>query len=297
MKLKEKILALVLIVAAIGWTSPAFSQDGDSGEEPTQQGTNGGPYFKRLLARVLQNPESAPEGLRRDIMELRVSQEEIRSAWVNEYRPAKGASADEIKSAREAFQADYAEQIAASKELRIRVANKLREGARRAIDDSEWNEEARALYQEYQSTQAEIAQAWRAVKAELGEDATREEIRAAKRRFDEANADLIAKQKELAAAVRQLIRENRDETVAARDPLPQELQDLRSDMNALRREMHQRKQQAHEEMRGMNRREREQYRQNLLEELKELHDEIKERRRQVIDEIRDGQNGDRRPEG
>ncbi|MBK1877915.1 hypothetical protein [Pelagicoccus mobilis] len=288
MKLLEKILAYALIVSAIGLASPAFSQIGEK---------ESGAHHKRLLSRVLKNPDSAPEGVKQDIIALRVSQEEIRRAWVNEYRPEKGATTSEIREAREAFQSDYAEQIEASRELRISVMNQLRDGARRAIDESEWSEEARTLYQEYQGVQSELDEAWKAVKAELGEDATRKEVNAARRRFDEANADLVAKQKELAVAVRQLIRDNRDRTVSAREPLPEELQTLRSDMNVLRDELRQRKQEAHEDMRGMSRREREQYRKDLLDELKELHDEIKERRRQVIDEVRDGQTGDRRPEG
>lgn len=294
MKVREKILAFVMIAAAIGGVSPAFSQDGDLDGAPSGES---GQDSKRLLSRAMQNPDSAPEGLRQDIIALRRSQELVRSAWVNEYRPVKGASVMEVREARAAFQADYAEQIAESRELRIRVLNKLREGARNAMDDSEWSEEARALYGEYQATQAELDRAWQVARANLGEDATRKQVSAARRRFNQANADLIAKQKELAISVRQLIRENRGGNVSDRDPLPEGLRDLRSDMNSLRQQMRQRQSQALEEMRGMSRREREQYRQNLLEELKELHDEIKTRRRQVIDEIRDGQDGDRRPEG
>lgn len=291
MKLREKLTVITLIAVAFIWVSPAFSQD---------EGASRGEYnkdSKRLLSRVLQNPDSAPEGLRQEIVSLRESQDGVRDAWVNEFRPAKGASIAEIREAREAFQAEYSEQIQASRELRVRVMNKLREGAREAIDESEWNEEARALYGEYKETQSELDQAWRAVKAELGDDLTRRELNSARRRFNEANADLIAKQKELAISVRQLIRENRGDVLNDREALPEELQDLRSDMDTLRFQMRQRQRQAREEMRGMPRREREQYRQELLQELRELHDDIKQRRRQVIDQIRDGQDGDRRPEG
>ena len=287
MKVRETIWALILIAAAFGWVSPAFSQ---GGSDDSQQ-------YDRLLSRVLQNPDGVSEELKQEVIALREAQELIRNAWVNEYRPAKGASVEEIRTARESFQTDYAEQIEESRGLRIRVLNQLREGAREAIDESVWSEDARTLYQEYRNTQSELERAWLAVKTELGEDATRREIAAARRRFFEANSDLIAKQKELALAVRQLIRDNRDESISEREPLPQELQDLKSEMDTLRYQLRERQRKAHDEMRGMDRSERENYRQNLLEEMKQLHDDIKERRRQVIDEVRDGQNGDRRPEG
>lgn len=294
MKLREKILAFALIASVLGWLPPAFSQDEDSGGALRKEYTQDA---KRLLSRVLQDPDSAPIGIRQDIIALREAQDLVRDAWVNEYRPAKGASVADVRAAREAFQADYAEQIKESRELRIRVLNRLREGVRGAIDEARWSDDARALYQEYKDTQAALDQAWQAVKAELGEDASRDQIQAAKRRFNEANSDLIEKQKELAVSVRQLIRDNRDETPAEREPLPEELQDLRSEMNSLRNRMKERHHKARDDMRGMSRREREEYRQGLLEELKELHDDIKTRRRQVIEEIREGQSGDRRPEG
>lgn len=294
MKLRETLLAFVLIASAVGWVSPVFSQDQDS--DVAIRGDHQRDA-KRLLSRALQNPDRAPEGIRQEIVALRESQELVRNAWVGEYRPEKGASLAEVQEARERFQADYAETIKQSREMRVRVLNRLREGAREAIDDSEWNEEARALYSEYKAAQRSLDLAWREEKAGLGDEVTRRQVSAARRRFEEANADLIAKQKELAVAVRQLVRGSRDDTALERDPLPPELEDLRREMASIRQQLGRERRLANEEMRGMSRREREEYRRNVLEELKELHDQIKERRRRFIDELRDGQSGDRRPEG
>lgn len=293
MKFNRKTLVLAVVaVLAIG-TGTTFAQDGEDGSSPRVR------FQKddRLITQFLKNPEDAPLQLREDISTLRQSQTAIRTAWIEGFRPGDNATADEIKAAREAFQMEFSEEIRASKQLRTALLRELRVELRDAVNDSTWNEQARAIYSEYQSIQGELGESWKSVRSELGRDATREEIRAAKERFNEANADLLTQQKELAKQVRDLIRENRDVRVADREGLPPELLDLRQDMNAMRDQMRTRQRQARDDMRDLNRSEREQYRRTLLEELKELHDEIKQRRRQVIDEIRGGQSGDRRPEG
>ncbi len=278
------------------WTMPAFAQENGEGDSSTDTAQR---FQKadRLIKQLLRNPDDAPEALKLQVLDLRDSQDTIRDAWIEEFRPGDDATAEEIKSAREAFQEEYAEDIRASRELRMTVMRELRAGLQEAIDDSTWNEQARELYSEYKKSHAELGEAWKAVRSELGEDATREEIKAARERFNEANADLISQQKRLAKQVRNLIRENRSDRSAPREALPQELQDLRSDMSTLRDQVRSRQRQARDDMRQMNRGEREQYRRALLDELKDLHDEIKQRRREIIDEIQGGQSGDRRPEG
>ncbi len=300
MNINRKTLVLATLAAMALWTTSAVAQNEGAGSETAIEQDSPQYRFQkddRLISQLLRNPDTAPLSLRQELVALRESQMAIRTAWIEDYRPGDNATAEEIKAARELFQSDYSEQIQASKELRRSLMQELRSGLRDAIDDSAWNEEARAIYAEYKQNQEQLGEAWRAARAELGADATREEIKAAKERFNEANADLIAQQKELAKQVRELIRENRSERLAQRDEVPQELLDLRADMDALRSQVRARQRQAREDMRNLSRAEREEYRRNLLDELKELHDEIKERRRQVIDEIQDGQTGDRRPEG
>lgn len=300
MKLNRKTLVLALAAAVAACSMPVFAQDEGVATDTDSTQTSSKLRFQkedRIIAQMLKDPESAPESLREQVATLRESQQLIRSAWIENFHPGEDATAEEIKAAREAFQAEFAVEIRASKDLRFSVMRELRSGVRDAIDDSTWNRHARAIYAEYMRTQSELSGAWREIRKELGEGATREEIAAAKERFNEENSDLLLQQKELALQVRELIRDNRQERGAARDELPQELQDLRSDMSDMRDQVRSRQRQARDDMRNLGREEREQYRRTLLEDLKELHDEIKERRRQVIDEIRDGQNGDRRPEG
>lgn len=291
MKLNIKIL--VFTTAAAAWAMAGFAQVREGGTSLKERFEKDG----RVLEYFLKNPDESPETLRAMVVRLRQSQVSLRDSWIQEYRPGDGATVAEIRAAREEFQSEFADEIRASKELRASLVRELRQRGRDATDDSAWNEEAREIYAQYNQVQSELSAAWRAVRAELGQDATRGEIAAAKERFNEANADLIANQKELALQVRQLIRENREERVLARDELPQEMQDLRRDMAALRQQVRNRQRQARADMKNLNKENREAYRQDLLEDLKDLHDEIKERRRQVIDELRDDQNGDRRPEG
>ncbi|EDY84104.1 hypothetical protein VDG1235_3733 [Verrucomicrobiia bacterium DG1235] len=302
MKSNGKKLIIALLVGALSWAMPMIAQNVDTG---SSNGTNDSGSVSenrlrsdnRLLNRILKNQDRLPEDLQEDVALLQESLQAIRDAWLTGYRPGEGATAEEIKAAREQFQAEYAEEIEANKELRVAVMREVRQGIRDAIDDSEWSEEARALYAEYKLIKTELAEAWQAIRAELGDDATREDIVAAKERFKEENAELIAQQKELATQVRELIRENRGNPGFERDPLPEELQELRREMAQLRHEVRTQNRTARDDMQGMTREQREQYRQTLLNEMKDLHDEIKERRRQIIGETRDGQNGDNRPEG
>lgn len=295
MKFNIKIALAVLLCVAMSWPATGLAQEEgesqDEGDLPAKRHWND----DFLADRLLKNLDEAPVDLREGVNALQDAQELIRSAWVSGYKPGPGASPKDLKAAREAFQADYAEEIAASKQLRSALAEELRAGVRQAIDDSNWNEDTRALYAEYKQTQARLGKAWRAVRSDLGQDVSRKKLAAAKRRFNQSNADLIARQKELATRVRGLVREKRENRSIEREALPREFQDLRREMSNLRNQLRERQRRARNEMRGMSREEREQYREELLNDLRELHDEIKERRRQTIDGIRDDKNGDRHP--
>lgn len=291
----RKILALAVAALAC-WSAPAFAQDGGAAEEQVIP-KNRFQKDEHLISQLLKKPDEAPESIREEVMALRQSQVEIRKAWIEEYRPGDHATAEEIRTARQAFQKDYAAEIRASRELRGNLVRRLRSGVRDAVNDATWSEQARAVYAEYQENQTELKQAWEATLEELGEGATREEVKAAQAEFDQEYASTIARQKALARQLRVLLRDNREEKVSLRDDLPPELQDLRSDMANLRDQVRFRQRKAREDMMNLSREEREEYRRALLEELKQLHDEVKLRRRQAIEEIREDQAESRGPKG
>lgn len=272
----------------------AVSQAQTSGGEERETPKHRFQRDEHLIAQWLKNPDEAPESIRERVLALRRSQAAVRNAWIESYRPGDDATADEIRVAREAFQKEYAEEIRASRELRSALIRDLRSGVRGAIEDAVWGDQARAIYAEYTQSQAALGAAWKEARAALGQNPTREELKAAREQFNRANADVIAKQKRLAKQVRDLMREGRDERMASRDELPLELDDLRSDMASLRDRVRARQRQAREEMQNLSAEEREAYRQALLEELRQLHDEIKQRRRQVIEDMRAGQPEPRR---
>lgn len=303
MKKYRKTLAMALVGTTVAWATPAIAQDGDTQSAGNQDGMAGSVIRNRLrssdriLSRVLDNPDLVSEELQAQVEALQASIDAIHEAWIAEYYPGSDATVEEIQAARTAFQEAYAEQIAANKELRIAVMTELRAEYRNQIDDSEWSDEAKALYQEYNDTKQTLAAAWTEIRATLGEDATREEIIAARELFREENAELIAQQKELAIQIRELVRESRGGPLFERGPLSDELMGMRQDVAAMRSQVRERRQLAREEMQGMTAEEREEYRAALLEDLKDLHDDIKQRRRQLIEEVRAGQDGDRRPGG
>lgn len=303
MKTYRMTLIATLLGVVAAWATPGVAQ-ADSASNSGLRESSTDSVLKnrirssdRLLTRVLENPDLVSEELQTQVEELQASLDAIREAWLTEYRPGEDATAEEIKAAREAFQEAYAEDIEANKELRIAVMTELRAEYRDRVDSSEWSEKAKALYQEYNDGKQELAEAWASVRESLGEDATRADIVAARERFRVENADLIAAQKELAAQIRELIREKRGGPAMGRGPYSDELRALRGDVANLRQQVRERSRQAREDMQGMSTEEREEYRRAVLDELKDLHDDIKQTRRRLIEELRDGQDGDRRPEG
>ena len=298
MKMKNQGMICAVVLAACVWAAPGLAQ---------RAGTERGDRFSlliegptdRLLERALENLEALPEELQAEVLALRDSLQSLKEAWVSDYRPGADATLGEIREARAAFESDFAAEIEANKQLRISVVSELRVELRNRFADEDWSQEARDLMQQYNEIKRQLAAEWKEAVASLGDDATREDVAAAKARFAEANAELIAQQKELAVQVRLLIRENRGNgrELADRGELPEELRALRSEIAVLRSQIRERKEAAREELKGMSREEREAYRRALLDELKDVHDDIKERRRQMIRDLGDEQDGDRRPEG
>lgn len=299
---KERIGMLALVASLLAM--PSFAQTGadiGAGAELNVEATadsetlaNAEFSFAGGLG-LTADIERLPEHLRDEAEALRAAREELRAAWDEDFRPAADATILEIRAARQAFRDAYAAKIEASRELRRDLVAELRETVRDRFDDAEWNEQARELYQEYQDVKQELAEAWRAVLAQLGDGATRAEIRVARERFLEANAELVLEQKELAQEIRDLIAANRPER-PIRGPLPEELQALRDDIRVVRETIRERKREAREALPGLSPEERQAYLTDLRADLREAHEDIKEARRAVIDDLRDGDNGDRRSE-
>lgn len=298
----KRIIAAAAL-AAVAWATPLVAQndDGDTrGYQFNRDNVMNGILnpSDRLIERAQANIDRLPEETREDLLALQEALRALTETWVDEYRPGLGATLGEIRAARDAFVADMAEEIAASRELRKSVVMQLRNEVRDRFGDEEWSEEARALYVEYNAIKLQLATAWRAIVGELGDDATREDVAAARERFKEANVELIAQEKELAQQIRNLIRENVRENrpVVERQPLPAELQSLRDEMRAEREALRAERQAARAEMASMTSEEREAKRAELLEKHKEAHNDMKERRRQLIEDLKNEKDGDRRAE-
>lgn len=301
MKRKQYGTLFAAALLAVAWATPIFAQERLRARDGILDRDNALNFIlrpsDRLLERALDNLDSLPEDLQQDIADLQDSMLVLTSAWINDYRPGADATLGEIEAAREAFVTDYVDEIAENRSLRKEVVTELRNGIRERFGNQEWNEEARGLYQQYNEIKMQLAMQWRRVRASLPDDSTREDIREARRRFLEANADVIAQQKEIAQQIRDLIKDNRgDRPVAKRQPLPPELQAMRDEIHLARAELRARKQELRAELSDLTPEEREARRLEILDELKEAHDDIKARRRQLIDDLRGEQDGDRRPE-
>lgn len=250
-----------------------------------------------LVSRLVENPERLAPDLRESVVALGRTEASIKKIWRKDYRPEQGATDKEIDEARRQFRSDYAEQIRASKRLRLAVIREVKSSIREAINDSEWDVEARSVYGDYTKSQTDLRNAWRSARQGLGSGASREQVAAAKRQFQKDNAALIEAQKERAKDLRLMLRESRDEFRADREPLGDDLQKLRSDMNRLRDDFRQSQGPTRVERNKLTYAERVRIRRELSDNLRDLQDELRNRRRQIIDGIRDREDGPRRPEG
>lgn len=294
MRLKRKIL--VLGFAAVAIASSVVSAPGQqrrfgsAGERERDPGRGGRAHFdSQSLSRVLRNPTEAPEDLEEAVIAFRDSQRLIRDAWVNDFQPGPDASQSDWKAARAAFQEAYAEQMEMTKELKAALVSELQVRLRERIDESELSEEASSLRTELEQNQSQLTEAWREAKEDLGDDATREEIAAARKRFREVHQESITQQRELLKRLRDLGRASRE----VKDAAPLELQDLRRELMEERDQMRSRQRRGLEDLRNLNQAERQEFRRSLVLELRELKEKIKERPREGTG---DG-NGDQGSEG
>ncbi|MBC2606350.1 hypothetical protein [Pelagicoccus albus] len=301
MKKYKRHLVAAITLGAVSLVMPTFGQ-GNFGSD-TQAGQYGIvdrliDSSDELIERAFKAYQNLPEETQQDLLAYQQGLAELRTTWENEYQPGEGATLDEIIAAREAYVLEMTEEIQASRELRMEIVASLRSELRDRFEGEAWTDEARAQYEEYNQVKRELAAAWAAVLADLGGDATREDIAAAREQFKLDYADVIAEQKELAKQLRQAARQFAQENrpYADREVLPPELQALRDEIQAERQALREQRREAFQAMAGMTAEEREAARLELLEEMKQTHNEIKERRRQIIEGIGDMQDGDRRPE-
>ncbi|MDQ8180466.1 hypothetical protein [Pelagicoccus sp. SDUM812005] len=253
---------------------------------------------EKLIARASVNRDRLSEEMQGQLTALEAAQAEIVATWETEYKPAVDATLVEIQQARAEFEAEMRSQIDAALELRKSIVAGLREDLRAQLGSRDWSGEARAKFEAYGEVKAELNTSWLAAKAELGADATRAEVAAAKEAFMEANAELIAQQKALAAELRALVRSEMESNrpQVDRDALPAAIAELRADIQLARGTVAESKDEVREEMSNLSAEAQAELRQEIALELQASYDEIKEGRRQLIDDLRDEQDGDRRQE-
>lgn len=253
---------------------------------------------EKLIARASVNRDRLSEEMQGQLTALEAAQAEIVATWETEYKPAVDATLEEIQQARAEFEAEMRSQIDAALELRKSIVAGLREDLRAQLGSRDWSGEARAKFEAYGEVKAELNTSWLAAKAELGADATRAEVAAAKEAFMEANAELIAQQKALAAELRALVRSEMESNrpQVDRDALPAAIAELRADIQLARGTVAESKDEVREEMSNLSAEAQAELRQEIALELQASYDEIKEGRRQLIDDLRDEQDGDRRQE-
>ncbi len=253
---------------------------------------------QKLIERASVNWDELSEEMQANLTALEDTQAEIVAAWKNEYKPDADATAEEIQAARETFEAEMSDQIELARELRQTIVVSLCDDLRARIGARDWSGEARAKFAAYRLAKAELNSTWAEVKANLGEDATRAEVAAAKQAFLESNAELVAQQKSLAAELRTMVRSemraNRPQI--DREAVPEAIAELRADIQLARGNVSERRKEIREEMENMSGRARAELRRELALELQASFDEIKANRRQLIDDLKGGQDGDRRPE-
>lgn len=310
MKSKRHIFKITAVLAASGWSFSANAQetvveagaelaaeataefDSDTALTPVTRASD------RLMERVEAKYDNLSAEAQANVDALQASLNEIRAAWENEYKPGVEASVEEIIAAREQFKADLAGQIAATKELRKQVVTQLRDEIRNGVDGEEISTEARLRGEAYKEIAMELNAAWREARAQLGAEATVEEVEAAREAFLEANAELVAERKLLAAEMRVNAQANvrMNGAIAARGEAPEAIQEAKADLEITRNNLRQQREQAREQFRNETQEQREIHRQELVEELRIANNEMKERRRQLVDELRGEQDGDRRAE-
>lgn len=304
----KTFLISTAVLATSLWSTASFAQDATAGAgaDPAVEASGGlnsdnalNPFTRasdRLLGRALEKLDQLPAEAQADVASLQESLAAIRDAWETTYNPGTDATEEEIEAAREQFKADMAEQIAAVKEQRKQVVTQLRYQARQGVNGGAVSEEAKLKGAQYREIGMQISSAWREARAQLGEDATEEEVEAAKEAFVAANADLVAQQKALAAELRANAGANAAERpVVERGEMPAAVQALKAEMEIARNDLRERRQAAREELRNLSEEEREVRRQELVEEFRTANDEMKERRRQLVDDLRPERDGDRRP--
>lgn len=254
---------------------------------------------EKLIARASANRERLSEEMQTKLTALETAQAEIVAKWETEYKPVVDATVEEVQAARAEFEAEMRSQIEATMELRKSIVSGLRQDLRAQLGSRDWSEEARVKFEAYGEVKADLNASWAAVVADLGASATRAEIAAAKELFLETNADLIAQQKTLAAELRALVRSEMeaDRPQIDREALPEAIAELRADIQLARGVVSENKDQVREELQSLSVDAQAELREEIALELQSSYDEIKDGRRQLVDELRDEVDGDRRPEG
>ncbi|MCH6256276.1 hypothetical protein MLD52_06935 [Puniceicoccaceae bacterium K14] len=169
---------------------------------------------KNRVDRLEKIYDELPVEVQEQVEALKKARGSLRDVLKDDYLGGlgDGATADEKAAAIAQFKEDYADQIQSHRELASEAIEKIRENLPRR---SEASREIRALVNEHKVAKSALKTTLRETLDVLPENATREEIKAAKQAFAEANSEAIAANKRLAQEIRELTKELKKERKAS----------------------------------------------------------------------------------
>lgn len=157
-------------------------------------------------------------------------------------------------------------------------------------------EKLRSLQDDIQEGRMTLRDAWLAIRAELGVDATAEEIQAAREKFEDDYAEQIAAQKELALELRERFRSRYADNRVDKGEVPDAVREIRQETRELKQTLKQEREQLVASLKDATPEERQAAMKQFREESKQQFSDLKEKRREAIEQLRNGQNGDQRAE-
>lgn len=244
-----------------------------------------------------------PAEVQEQVDALKEARQSLRETLKTDYLGALGADATaaERAAAIAQYKEDYADEIAANRELAKETFESVKENL---PDRPEVSEEVQALIDEQKAARAELKTALKARLATLPEGATRAEVKAAVQAFNAENAEAIAANKALRQEIRAMVKEanKADDSVALtaevvdREELSPELAKARNAFQNQRRELLANAKSERAMLRDLSADERAEALVQLRSELRDDLRDLKEARREFIKDQIGQELGDRRPD-
>ena len=163
------------------------------------------------LQRIEKIYDQLPEEVQEQVDTYKAERQELRDTLKGLLADlGEEATAEEKEAAISQFKEDYADEIAARRDSAKETWEAVRENRPERSERPELSEDVQALVDARNADKDALKEARRTAIADLGEDATREEKKAAIEAFNEANADALAALKELGQDVRDAVRAERE---------------------------------------------------------------------------------------